>query len=88
MKDRNVKQVMLKGGTSGKGRIKENEYGWCIFYTCMNMEHWNQSKFLRRGRENNGGDEPNLGIIYVYVDISQGNTLYNYHTLIKMFTKL
>jgi hypothetical protein len=25
--------------------------------------------------ENNGGDEPNLGIIYVYVDISQGNTI-------------
>jgi hypothetical protein len=27
MKDKNVKQVMLRGGTSGRGRAKEVEYG-------------------------------------------------------------
>jgi hypothetical protein len=25
-------------------RVNEGEYGCCIFYICMNMEHWNLSK--------------------------------------------
>jgi hypothetical protein len=40
---------MLKGRSQqnrkGKRRkIKEGEYGWGTFYTCMNMEHWNLSE--------------------------------------------
>jgi hypothetical protein len=41
---------------------------------------------LRRGRgkrKNNGGNKPNRGIIYVYMEISQQNPLYNYYVLIK-----
>jgi hypothetical protein len=33
--DRNVKWVMLSGSNSKMGRVKEDEYGWCIFYTCI-----------------------------------------------------
>jgi hypothetical protein len=46
--------------------------------------------FLRKGgrnRENNGVDELNWGILYVYIEMSQQNALYNYHILIKMFLK-
>jgi hypothetical protein len=45
MKDRNVKEVTLKGGRAkvGRGgqmkRVKEDEYCRCTFYTCMHMEH-------------------------------------------------
>jgi hypothetical protein len=31
------------------------------------------------------GDEPNQGKIYVFIEMSQGNPLYNYHILIKIF---
>jgi hypothetical protein len=34
--------------------------------------------------ENNGGDEPNWGMIHVYMEMSQRNPLYNHHILIKM----
>jgi hypothetical protein len=27
-------------------KVKKGEYGWCIFYTCMNMEHWNTLKLF------------------------------------------
>jgi hypothetical protein len=43
---------------------------------------------LRRGegkRENNGGDEPNQDTLYVYTEMSQQNSLYNYYKLIQMF---
>jgi hypothetical protein len=40
---------------------------------------------LWRKRENNRGEEPNWGTIYVYVEISQQNPLYNYYIPIKMF---
>jgi hypothetical protein len=36
-------------------------------------------------RENNGGDEPNWSITYVYMKMLQQNLLKNYHTLIKTF---
>jgi hypothetical protein len=43
MKHTNVKQVMLREDISGRGgqmkRVKEGEYGQCIFYMYMNMEH-------------------------------------------------
>jgi hypothetical protein len=45
---------------------------------------------LRRGRrkmENKGGDEPNLGTLYTYIEMSQGNLLYSYYKLTKMFLK-
>jgi hypothetical protein len=45
---------------------------------------------LRRGwekRENNGGDEPNCGTIYVYMEMSQQTPLYNCCRLIKTFFK-
>jgi hypothetical protein len=44
-------------------RVKEGEYGSCIFYISMNMGTLKPAKvILRRGRvkrENNGKDEPN-----------------------------
>jgi hypothetical protein len=30
---------------------------------------------VRGKRENNGGDEPNLGTLYMYMQISQQNTM-------------
>jgi hypothetical protein len=46
VKDRNLKQVMVRGGYEGGGgggegmkRVKDGECGQSIFYTCMNMEH-------------------------------------------------
>jgi hypothetical protein len=41
----------------------------------------------REKRENNGGDKPNWGTLYVYVGMSQRNPLYNYYMLIKMTKK-
>jgi hypothetical protein len=42
----------------------------------------------RRGkRENNGGDKPNQGTLYAYMEPLQGNSLYDYYTLITMFKK-
>jgi hypothetical protein len=38
----------------------------------------------RREREYNGGDEPNQGILYSHMEMSQQNPLYNYYILIKM----
>jgi hypothetical protein len=40
---------------------------------------------LRRGggRENNGGDESNLGTLCTYMEMSQQDPLYNYYVLIK-----
>jgi hypothetical protein len=38
-------------------------------------------------RENNGGDEPNRGTMYVHTEMSQRNPLYNYHILIKTLKK-
>jgi hypothetical protein len=43
-------------------------------------------------RENNGGNESNPGIIYVniiyvYMEMSQRNSLHNYHILIRMLKK-
>jgi hypothetical protein len=35
--------------------------------------------------KNNAGDEPNQGIRYVYMKMSQSNPLYNDHILIKLF---
>jgi hypothetical protein len=41
--DRNVKQVMLRRGYQGRGRVNEevkgSENSQCILYTCMTMEH-------------------------------------------------
>jgi hypothetical protein len=34
-------------------------------------------------RENNEGYEPNWGIIYVYMEMSQQSPMYNYQILIK-----
>jgi hypothetical protein len=39
-----------------------------------------------RGR-NNGGDEPNQGTLYAFMEMSQQNPLYNYYILIKIFKK-
>jgi hypothetical protein len=85
MKGRNVKQVTLRGGTRGRGRLnEEGKGGWiwlCIFYTRMSMEHWNLLKSLWEGewgrRENNGKGEPNWGVISVYMEMSQQNSLNN-----------
>jgi hypothetical protein len=55
------------------------------------MEHQNLLRSLHKGewgrRENNGGDEPIWGIIfiYIYMEMSQQNPLHNYHKLTKMF---
>jgi hypothetical protein len=40
---------------------------------------------LRRGRvrKNNGGSESNLGTLPAYMEMSQQNSLYNYHMLMK-----
>jgi hypothetical protein len=42
------KQIMLRGGhiweREGKKGSKEGEYGWCSFYTRMNIEFINLSK--------------------------------------------
>jgi hypothetical protein len=42
-------------------KLEEGEYGWCTFYTSMNMEHWNRFQSFYDGEwceeENNGGDE-------------------------------
>jgi hypothetical protein len=43
---------------------------------------------LRRGigkRDNNGGDEPNLGTLHKNMEMSQQTLLYDYYILIKMF---
>jgi hypothetical protein len=40
----------------------------------------------REKRENNGGDEPNQGILYALMEMSQWNLWY-YYKLIKMFLK-
>jgi hypothetical protein len=29
--------------------LKEGEYGWCTFYTSVNMEHWNLFKSPQEG---------------------------------------
>jgi hypothetical protein len=43
----------------------------------MNMECSNLSKLLEEGKwgkaENNGGDEPNQGTLYLYIKVSQQN---------------
>jgi hypothetical protein len=57
----------------------------------MKMGHQNLSKSFQEGvwekREINGKNGPNWGTIYVYMEVSQRNTLYNYHILIKTFLK-
>jgi hypothetical protein len=34
-----VKGRVSVGGGGSMKKVKEGEYGWCIFYICMNMEH-------------------------------------------------
>jgi hypothetical protein len=36
-------------------------------------------------RQNNGEDEPNPGVLYLCMEMSQQNTLNNHHILIKTF---
>jgi hypothetical protein len=41
---------------------------------------WKPAEVILRGRrkrENNGGDEPNRGTLYAYMERSQQNPLYN-----------
>jgi hypothetical protein len=42
MKDKNEKQVTLRGGHWWRGSVKEGnkqgEYGWCTFDTRVNIE--------------------------------------------------
>jgi hypothetical protein len=50
------------------------EYGSGTFYVTMNMTLKPIKVILRRGRgkrENNGGDEPNWGTLYIYMEMSQ-----------------
>jgi hypothetical protein len=55
------------------------------------MERWNLWKSLQeeewKKTEKNGEDEPNQGMLYTYMKMSQRNTLYNYRILVKMFFK-
>jgi hypothetical protein len=50
MKDRRVKQVLSRMDTHGrrrqKERVKEDEYGECILYSCMKIEQGNLLKLL------------------------------------------
>jgi hypothetical protein len=44
---------------------KGDKYGWSIFYTCMNMEHWNHLKSFQEGgweKEINGGEETGVHV--------------------------
>jgi hypothetical protein len=47
---KNDDQVLSGVGVSGRGgwmeRGKKAEYEWCILYTCMKIEKWNQLKFF------------------------------------------
>jgi hypothetical protein len=46
MKDKNEKQVIIRG------RVREEskgEYGWCTFYTRMNIDYLNLLKSLLEG---------------------------------------
>jgi hypothetical protein len=82
-------------GTSKRGRVnEESKEGWIWLTYFLHMYEYGTSEpvqvILRRGRgkrEKNGGNEPLLDIIYVYVEMSQRNSLYNHHILIKTFLK-
>jgi hypothetical protein len=56
--------MVLVGGE----KVKKGYYGWYIFYTCKNINHWKLLKVtLRRGRgkwEINGVDETNQSTLY------------------------
>jgi hypothetical protein len=67
-------------------RVKEGEYGWHIFCTCMNMEHWNLFKsFYEGGRERGRTMEgmSQVGTLYAKMEMSQWNPLGNSYMLIK-----
>jgi hypothetical protein len=49
----------------------------------MTMEHFLKGSGI--SRENNGEDEPKQYTIYVYMEMSQQDPLYNYHILIHFF---
>jgi hypothetical protein len=48
---------------------------------------WYHFKKESEKRETNGGDKPNQGTTYLYMEMSQWNPLYNYYILIKTFQK-
>jgi hypothetical protein len=58
------------------------------FYTRMNIEFLNLLKSLEEGdwgrKEKNRGDEPIWVIIHLYMEMSQGDTLYSYLKKTKM----
>jgi hypothetical protein len=69
---------MLRGGHQQEGKvneeIKQSEYGWCIFYTGKNIEHWNLLKSPYEGhwdrKQNNGENEPIQGLMHEYMEMS------------------
>jgi hypothetical protein len=65
--------------------VKEGEYVLGTFSRCINIEHWKISTSFEEywGTKINGGDEPNQGSTYVYVEMPQRNSMCNYHMLIK-----
>jgi hypothetical protein len=75
IKDRPFKGRTLVRERGKMKKVKKDKYGWCIFYTRINIEHWNLLKlFYEREwgwRESNGEDESNQYITYVYMGLSQ-----------------
>jgi hypothetical protein len=80
MNDKNVKWVILREKYSGRRRVNEDGK-WRgkkrvtmvdIFSTHAWI--WNTETILRRGRgkrENKGGNAPNWGTLYAYIEMSQ-----------------
>jgi hypothetical protein len=70
-----LRRVYSRRGRVSKGKVKEGECGLRYFLHMYEYGTLNPVEvILRRGRckrESNGGDEPNWGTIYVYMEMSQ-----------------
>jgi hypothetical protein len=70
-------------------RVKEGKYTWGTFlykydYGTLKPVKDLKEKELEK-REKKGGEEPNWGTIYLYLEMSQQNSLCKYHLLIETF---